>query len=272
MNQVLESLQEEIKEVDLENIFVNPYQPRRHFLQSELEGLAESIQQVGLIHPPLVRPLENPNHYELVSGERRFRAAKLAGLKKIHVVVRSSSESLSAEQALVENIQRVDLNPMEISKALHSLMKDFSLSQDALAVRIGKKRSTVANYLRLLSLPKNIQDSINSDLISMGHAKAILSLSDSEKQNLLFELILRDDLSVREAEKAAHRIEEKAKKRTLVYSNRDFYLEQLAGKIQERLGTKVNIEGKGKKGRISIDYYSLDDLDRLLTLFGVNSD
>lgn len=259
-----------IKEVLLQNVRVNPHQPRRHFSQSELEELAESIKEVGLIHPPLVRPTEEEGVYELISGERRYRASQLAGLQEIPVIIRTSTELMSAQQALVENIQRVDLNPLEIAKALKSLIDDFNLNQEDLAQRVGKNRSTVANYLRLLSLPRGIQESISSGKISMGHAKAILSIRGFERQGLLHELILRDDLTVREAEQAAQRIHKKAKKQTLVYANRDFFLEQLSEKIQQKLGTKVNIMGKGKKGRICIDYYNLDDLDRLLAIFGVD--
>lgn len=258
-----------LQEVDINSINVNPFQPRKSFSECELDELAESIRAVGIIHPPVVRLLDN-GQYELISGERRFRASKLAGLVKIPVVVRKSSDELSAEAALIENIQRVDLNPMEIAKALKCLSLEYRLNQDELAKRVGKKRSTITNYLRMLTLPTVIQESISQNQISMGHAKAILSLSTSEKQQLLHELILRDDLSVREAEAAAVRITEKAKTKKLVYVPRDFYLEQLAEKIQKKLGTKVFIQGKGKKGRIMIDYYNLDDLDRLLTLFGVS--
>lgn len=257
---------EEVKEVALELIVVNPYQPRRHFSQEELEELSQSIQAVGLIHPPVVRPKEDGT-FELVSGERRFRASQLAGMKTMQVLVRDSSHSVSAQAALIENIQRVDLNPIEVAKALRSLIEQFGFVQDELALQIGKKRSTVANYLRLLGLPKNIQDSVSSDTITMGHAKAILALEGFEKQNLLYELIVRDDLNVREAEEAALRISQKAKRQNLAYANRDFYLEQIAERIQQKLGTKVAIQGKGKKGRISIDYYSLDDLDRLIAIF-----
>lgn len=257
---------EEIKEIPLELIVVNPYQPRRHFSKDELEELAQSILTVGLIHPPVARPLENGT-YELVSGERRFRASQLAGLKTMQILVRDSSHSVSAQAALIENIQRVDLNPIEVAKALKSLIEQFGFVQDELALRIGKKRSTVANYLRLLGLPKNIQDSVSSDTITMGHAKAILALDGFEKQNLLYEIIVRDDLNVREAEEAALRISQKAKRQNLAYANRDFFLEQIAERIQQRLGTKVSIQGKGKKGRISIDYYNLDDLDRLIAIF-----
>lgn len=261
----------QIKEVSIQCVRVNPHQPRRRFSTQELEELAESIEEVGLIHPPLVRPIEGEEgQYELISGERRYRACQLAGLRTLPVIIRTSSELMSAQQALVENIQRVDLNPLEIAKALKSLMDDFGLSQEQLAQRVGKNRSTVANYLRLLSLPRGIQESIDSGLITMGHAKAILSMPGFERQVLLHDLIVRDDLTVREAEQAAQRIEQKGQRKKLVHANRDFVLEQLSEKIQQKLGTKVNIVGKGKKGRIYIDYYNLDDLDRLLSIFGVD--
>lgn len=259
--------EEYIQEILIEQIVVNPFQPRRHFAPAELEELALSIKTVGLIHPPLVRPSKDALTFELISGERRFRAAQLAGMTKIPVLIRKTSSEVSAQAALIENIQRVDLNPIEVAKALRSLVEEFDLHQDELATRLGKKRSTVANYLRLLGLPKHIQDGVCSDIITMGHAKAILSLEGFEKQNLLYELIIRDDLNVRETEEASLRIAQKAKRQTLAYANRDFFLEQIAEKIQQKLGTKVMIQGKGKKGRIFIDYYNLDDLDRLIALF-----
>lgn len=262
---------EDLKDVDVSLIDVNPYQPRRYFSQEELEELALSIKAVGILHPPLVRPVGDGQRYEIISGERRFRAAQLAGFSKIPVLIRKADFSVSAQAALIENIQRVDLNPIEVAKALSSLMQEFSLSQDDLARRIGKKRSTVANYLRLLALPRDIQNTVSKGDISMGHAKAILSLDTIEKQFLLHELILRDDLSVRETEEAALRISEKAKKKVLTYTNGDFYLNQLAEKMQQKLGTKVIIQGRGKRGRIFIDYYSLDDLDRLLGVLTQNS-
>jgi ParB family chromosome partitioning protein len=261
--------QDELKVVRLENIQVNPFQPRTIFSESELQELAESIKSVGIIHPPVVRLTDDKNIYEIISGERRYRASKLAGLKEIPVVVRHANNVLSAQAALIENIQRVDLNPLEISKALKSLMREFNLNQDELSLKVGKKRSTVSNYLRLLSLPKRIQDSLEQDEITMGHAKAILSLEGFEKQIYLFELVVRDSLSVRETEQTAQNLSQKEKKKPLVYATRDFYLEQLAEKIQYKLGTKVSIQGKGRRGRISIDYFNLDDLDRLLAIFGI---
>lgn len=261
---------DEMIEVEVEKIFVNPFQPRRDFSQTELEELAESILSVGLIHPPVVRRREDGSTYELISGERRFRAVQLARMQKIPVVVRHSTNSHSAQAALIENIQRVDLNPIEISKALRNLVEKFGFGQEELAKKVGKKRSTIANYLRLLSLPQMIQESVSKGVITMGHAKAILSLEGFEKQCLLHEIIVRDNLTVREAEEKALKLAEKVKRQNLTYVDRNFYLEQLAEKIQEKLGTKTMIQGKGRKGRIMIDYYSLDDLDRLLELLGVS--
>jgi ParB family chromosome partitioning protein len=260
---------DDLREVLLSQIQINPYQPRREFKKEELQELADSIKAVGIIHPPLVRMLGDSEKYELIAGERRFRASQIACLKSIPVLVRKTSYAQSAQAALIENIQRIDLNPLEIAKALKQLMDDFNFSQERLSQQIGKKRSTVANYLRLLTLPMTIQTSIWQGAISMGHAKAILALESEDKQKLLHDLILRDTLNVREAEQAAARINQKAKKQQLSYVTRDFYLEQLAEKIQQNLGTKVVIQGKGKKGRISIDYYNLDDLDRLLDIFGI---
>lgn len=259
----------EILDVELSKITVNPFQPRRQFPQVELEELAESIQSVGLIHPPVVRAIEG-GRFEIVSGERRFRAAQLAGLQSMPLVVREGSDAFSAEAALIENIQRVDLNAIEISRALQALMVDFGYSQEDLAKRVGKKRSTVANYLRLLGLPKKIQDSLLSGEITMGHAKAILSLEGFERQLLLHERIIKEEMSVREAEEAVLRGDIKKEKKTrIIPPESDCFMQDLQEKIQARLGTKVVIEGKGKQGRITIDYYDLDDLDRLLEILGV---
>jgi ParB family transcriptional regulator, chromosome partitioning protein len=262
--------QDELKHVALSQIRVNPYQPRREFNVEELEELAQSIRTVGLLHPPLVRQSPDSPFYELISGERRFRAAQLASLTMIPVYVRQAGYSISAQASLIENIQRVDLNPLEISQALKRLMVEFGHTQEQLAHQIGKKRSTIANYLRLLTLPASIQESMTKGRITMGHAKAILALNREEQQMMLHALILRDDLNVRQAEQAAQRMGEKSKKHSLGALPRDFHIEQLAEKMRERFGTQVSIQAKGNKGRISIDYYSLDDLDRLLDLLGVN--
>ncbi len=261
-------MRDEIQEVNIEEIQFSPYQPRKVFDYQELEDLAQSIKSVGLLQPPVVRQL-SINKFELIAGERRLRAAKIAGLKKIPVIMLSLKEEHCAEAALIENLQRVDLNPMEIAYALKRLVDNFFMHQNDLAEKVGKKRSTIANYLRLLSLPKTIQESVSKNEITMGHAKVILSLEDEEKQRLLHEMIIRDKLTVRETEIALKRISDKVKSKNLKYTNRDFHLEFLAEKIQQKLGTKVMIDGQGKKGRIVIHYYNLDDLDRLLKGFGL---
>jgi ParB family chromosome partitioning protein len=254
---------EAIHNVDIEKIQLNPFQPRRHFSHEELNELAASISSVGLIHPPTVRLLEDGSSYELLSGERRLRASKQAGLKKIPVYVRKSTNSHSAQAALIENLQRVDLNPMEIAQALTRLMFDFKYTQEDLANRIGKKRSTVANYLRLLSLPKEIQESVTSGAITMGHAKAILSLEGLEHQLELHGMILRNGCSVRQAEAIALRMNVKKGKKPVKLNGDVIFLKEMEEKMQEALGTKVTIEDGGKKGRIVIDYYTLDDLDSI---------
>lgn len=262
---------EELQYIDIEKIQISPFQPRRHFSTSELEDLAASIIAVGIIHPPVVRPSTLKDTFELVSGERRLRAAKLAGLNNIPVLVRHQHHSHAAETALIENIQRADLNPIEIAKALQSLIEQFNLNQEELARRIGKKRSTVANYLRLLTLPQNLQNSVLQGIITMGHAKAILSLETPKEQNALYERILQEDLTVRATEKAVQKSvdPETQKNQTITPSINDPHLEHIAQLLREKLGTGVTIQGKGGQGSIRIDYYSLDDLDRFLNSIGV---
>lgn len=264
-------MSEKLLHVEIEKIQVNPYQPRKYFSKDELKELADSIESVGLIHPPVVRPIHD-GFFELISGERRFRAMCLAGFKSIPVVVRSVNHSLSAQAALIENVQRVDLNSIEIAQALHSLMVEFGLNQEDLSQRVGKKRSTVANYLRLLTLPKHIQEAVLKEKISMGHAKAILGLETLHHQNLLYDLILSNDLNVRLAEAQATRIKENKKPQKKKFTSaqeKSIFLDELEKQFQEKLGTKVSIRGKGNKGQISIDYYNLDDLDRILNILSI---
>jgi ParB family transcriptional regulator, chromosome partitioning protein len=258
---------EELREINVSEISVNPSQPRRHFAQAELEELAASIRAVGIIHPPVVQPDVSGNGFELISGERRFRAAQLAGFTKITVMVRNRNHCLSAQAALIENIQRVDLNPIEIAKALRNLSQEFKLNQEELALRVGKKRSTVANYLRLLTLPLDIQNSVGSGEISMGHAKAILALEDLQEQIALHQRVLRDNLTVRQTEAA---VNYGIKKESKPAQERDCHLESFGNLIQQKLGTKVTIQGDSQRGRIQIEYYDLDDLDRIMTILQIN--
>jgi ParB family transcriptional regulator, chromosome partitioning protein len=262
-----------IYEIEIHRISINPHQPRKYFNDHELDELAASIKEVGIIHPPFVRPIPDSNDFELIAGERRLRAAKLAGLQKIPVLVKETDDMYSAQAALIENVQRQDLNPLEIARALQELVKQYDFNQQELADKIGKQRSTVANYLRLLSLPEVVQISLRQGEITMGHAKAILSLPTTEKQELIHQIIHRDDLTVRQTESLAAKLTKKAKSGKLPYRTRDFYLEEISERIERQLGTKVTIQSLGKRrGRVSIEYYNWDDLNRLLGIFACDED
>lgn len=255
-------------QVAIEQISINPNQPRRTFNEEELQELSLSIKNIGLLQPPLVRPLKNGN-FELIAGERRLRACRLLGHTHIEVNVEDLDEKDSAEAALIENIQRVDLNPIEVALAIRSLMNQYSLSQEEVSQKVGKKRSTVANYLRLLSLPPQIQDSLIDDKISMGHAKVILSLQEIHAQLLLHDNIIYKNLTVRDSEKLLEKLQKKSPQ--IKEQTRNFILEELQDQLRSYLGTKVEIIEKTKKaGRITIDYYSLDDLERLISLLSLN--
>jgi ParB family chromosome partitioning protein len=262
--------QDQLLEVPLCEIVVNPKQPRTEFQEIEIQELADSIQAVGLIHPPVVRDL-GKNGFELVAGERRLRACQALGLSKIRVIVRETSRQKSAEAALVENIQRVDLNPIEVAMALKTLSEEHGYGQEELGRHIGKKRSTIANYLRLLFLPDPIQLSLQKRFISMGHAKVILAIKCPKRQLILHERILADELTVRQAEAVMKVMTGEPKASGERQGTRDFYLEDLELKLQRALGTKVTLRGSGTKGRMVIDYHTLDDLHHLLEHLGVHS-
>ncbi|MCB1181465.1 MAG: ParB/RepB/Spo0J family partition protein [Chlamydiia bacterium] len=256
---------EKICKVKIDKIQVSPFQPRRHFSEEGIEELASSIRTVGLIHPPVVRAITAGDrllYYELVAGERRWRACKKAGLEEISVIVRNTSDELTAEATLIENVQRIDLDPVEMAHALRNLVDVFSMTQEEVASRIGKKRSTVANYLRLLSLPEKIRSSVSSGEISMGHAKAILSLQSPEIQEKLHSLIIEKQFTVRQAERQSAILEKspKRKKKEIKQQEEAFHLQEVAEQLQEKLGTKVMV-GNGK---ITFHYYDLEDLERLL--------
>ncbi len=237
----------QVIEVDIDKIEVNPHQPRQNFRQEDLDSLADSIRAVGLIHPPVVRV--TARGYQIVAGERRYRAAGIAGLTKIPVLVDETTEEQSAEAALIENIQRVDLNPLEIATALKRLIEDFGLSQEELAQRVGKKRSTIANYLRLLQLPQDVKESLASGEITMGHAKVLLSVEGAE-QRTLFGKLLERPMSVRE-------IESLVEKKMQAPAIPDW-----VQNLEQRLQTKV----KPGRGRFTVHYRSEEELERILEL------
>lgn len=247
---------EQVLDIPTEQIEPNPEQPRRLFGHQEMEELINSIRQYGIIQPLIITKI-GENKYQLVAGERRLRAAKFLELKTVPAIIRSVDKNEKLELSLIENVQRKDLNPMERARAYQRLIDEFNLTQEEVAKRIGKARATVANTLRLLNLPPEVQQAIEEEKITEGHAKALLSLDDPEKQKILLRRILGVGLTVRETEKqaAGRRV------RVIVF---DPALIEKEKKIAEALGTKVKIEKKKNQGKIIIEFYSQEELDNLV--------
>jgi ParB family chromosome partitioning protein len=234
-----------------------------------LEELAQSIQRKGVLQPILVQPVGD-DEYTVVAGERRFRAAKLAGLTEIPVLIRSFSELEKTEIALIENLQREDLSPVEEAQGYKTLMTVGNLTQEEVAQRVGKNRATVANSLRLLRLPDEILEALDKGRVSAGHARALLAVQDEAAQKKLFRRILEQELSVREVEQEAAKTQQRDTKKTTPDRLREPAklpeLRSLEERLIERMGTKVNIRGDLAKGKIEISYYSMEDLERILAL------
>ena len=254
--------------IPLEKVIANPNQPRKTFDEAELEELADSIRQQGIIQPILAEDNEDGT-YTIIAGERRTRAARIAGLAEVPVILRRYSEEKRMVVSLIENIQRANLNPIEEAAAYRQLMELENLSQEEAAAKVGKNRATVANALRLLKLPPDMQESIQKSELSPGHARAVLSVSDIREQELLFREILKKGLSVREAEKRATSMGGQNKKNEKAAAKgRSPELDAMEEKFIKHLGTKVAINGDLGKGTIVIDYYSMEDLDRLYEILG----
>jgi len=248
---------------EIDMIRPNHYQPRRHFAADELEELAESIRSQGIIQPLLVRA--DDVGYELVAGERRLRAATMAGLDRVPVLVKDVSDAEMLEISIVENIQRENLNPMEEAEAYHRLITEFDLTQDKAAERVGKSRSAVANFLRLRQLPDPIKESIMEGALSMGHARALLGADTPAKQQAAWREVVAKKLSVRDTEALIKRINaEKKPAPTPEMTSAQRYFRDVSEDLSRHFGTRVRIQRKGKKGRVEIDFFSDDDLDRLL--------
>ena len=254
----------------IEEVLPNRAQPRKHFDESKLQELAESIKEKGILEPLIVRRTEQG--YELIVGERRWRAAQKAGLKEVPVLVKETERREALEISLIENMQREDLNPIEEAEAFKHLIEEFNISQEDLSKRIGKDRTTVTNILRLLKLPLEIRDHLLQNRITSGHARAILSLENKEKQKELCALIIKRGLSVREVEAIAKRWSEKPEKSvapTRKKGDLESQLSSLQDSMRKYLGTKVHISQKGKRGKIEIEYYSHEDLERIVeTILG----
>jgi ParB family transcriptional regulator, chromosome partitioning protein len=265
-----------VMEIPLAALRPNPGQPRKDFADARLGELADSIRQKGVLQPVLVEEAAD-GRYTIVAGERRYRAAKLAGLERIPVIVGRFAEEEKLEIALIENVQREDLTAIEEAKAYRQLMEMTGAGQEQVAAKVGKDRSTVANSLRLLKLPEEMQRAIGGGEMSAGHARAILMIVNPSDQQLLFRRILDKGLSVREAEEAAA-LFNRGKKAARGGGasakqppRREPELRELEQKLIEKLGTKVEIRGTARKGKVEISYYSADDLDRLLELLKIRT-
>ena len=252
---------DEVIYLDIDRIFPGEQQPRKTFKDDPLKELAVSIKEKGVLQPVIVSRAGDGT-FRLVAGERRWRAATIAGLKKIPALIKNVASKDSLEIALIENIQREDLNPIEAAEAFNRLMTEHSLTQEELSDKVGKDRATIANYLRLLKLPDEVKSLMYNGSLSMGHAKAILSMEGRIQQIEAAGKIIRKGLSVREAELLSKKIS----KPRLSNPPKDPQISSLEEKLIKSLGTKVRILHKGKKGQIEIEYYSLEELEKLLEI------
>ena len=262
--------QEESKTIlicGIEEILPNRSQPRKHFDESKLQELAESIKEKGILEPLIVRRVAEG--YELIVGERRWRAAQKIGLKEVPVLVREVEDRDALEISLIENLQREDLNPIEEAEAFKRLTEEFHISQGELSTRVGKDRTTITNAMRLLKLPPEVKNQLLQNRITSGHARAILSLETREKQKELCNLIIKRGLSVREAEALAKRWSKRKTRGTGSDQKREelgSQMNSLQDSLRNHLGTRVRITQDGKKGKIEIEYYSHEDLERIVEL------
>lgn len=265
---------EEKKENNGQGIYVkitkvepNREQPRKNFDEDALQELADSIKQYGIVEPLIVQ--DRKTHYEIIAGERRWRAAKLAGLKEVPVIVRNYTEQEIVEISLIENIQREDLNPIEEAQAYRRLLTEFNLKQDEVAERVSKSRTAVTNSMRLLKLCDEVQQMIIDDMITTGHARALISIEDAEQQYTIAQKVFDEKLSVRDVEKLVKNLNkpEKAKKEAITDKALEAVYQDLEEKLKQSLGTKVAITSKGAgAGKLEIEFYTHDDLEKLTDL------
>ena len=253
--------------VKITQVEPNREQPRKNFDEDALQELADSIKQFGLLQPILVQ--DRKTHYEIIAGERRWRAAKLAGLKEVPVIIRDYTDQEIVEISLIENIQREDLNPIEEAQAYKRLLTEFNLKQDEVAERVSKSRTAVTNSMRLLKLCDEVQQMIIDDMLSTGHARALISIEDPEQQYTIAQKIFDEKLSVRDVEKLVKNLNkpEKPKKENKEDKSLDIIYQDIEEKLKQSLGTKVEISSKGNgSGKVEIEFYNHDDLDRIIEL------
>lgn len=262
---IVEKDEENVQEIDIKKIVANEKQPRRGFDESKLEELADSMKQHGILQPVILR--KKGNKYELVAGERRWRAAAKAGIEKIPAIVRELNDSDVMEIALIENLQREDLNPIEEAMAYKSLMDDFGLTQEELSKRVGKSRSQIANTVRLLNLDKEIQDLVYENKLTAGHARALLSIQDSKERLKLANMISKEALSVRQTEQLVKKlVDERSKAKKHKPKEINPVIIDVTERLQRTLGTRVKIKGNEKRGKIEIEFYSSEELERILEI------
>ncbi|WP_234571757.1 ParB/RepB/Spo0J family partition protein [Rhodohalobacter sp. 614A] len=257
-----------VLDIPVENIRPNPHQPRTDFKEEALEQLATSIKKHGLIQPITVRHI-GEKRFELISGERRFRATKLAGLQNIPAYIREADDEQIIAFALIENIQREQLNPLEISMGYQRLIDECDYTQSEVAERVGKNRSTVTNMLRLLQLPAFLQAALRDESITTGHARALINIKSEKDQEKLLKTIQKKNLSVRQTEELVKSYDKKSEQKTSKksVSKSNPFLDDVSKRLRNQLSTKVNIKQKGKGGEIRIEYYSDEDLERLIQFF-----
>ena len=251
----------------LSQVEPNKEQPRKSFDEEKLSALADSIKKHGVIQPIIVKDMNN-GYYRIVAGERRWRASRMAGLKELPAIIRSYDELTTMQVALIENLQREDLNPIEEAMCYKSLLEDFSLTQEQVSEQVGKSRSAVANSIRLLSLPDEVQKMLEKGLLSGGHARAVLAVNDDSDKLLLAQKIVENSLSVRQAEQLVKTLNAPKKEEELTKKSTQFEIQinEIQKRMAEVLGTKVKILNGAKKGKIEIEYYSPNDLERLLKI------
>lgn len=258
---------ERVQTLKVSQIIPSRFQPRLNFSEAKIEELARSIQEKGVIQPILVRA--SGDQFELIAGERRLRAVKHLGLEEIPAIIRRIADADVLETALIENIQREELNPIEEARAYRRLSDEFGQTQDTIAKRVGKDKSSVSNLLRILNLPNEVQEHLSNNLITFGHARALLSLLEPKRQMAFCEAIIKRGLSVRQTE---FLVSPKQKNKSKKNIQKDTDIKTLELKLEHALGTRVRVRHGKKRGKIEIEYYSLEDLDRVLKLLNIKSD
>ncbi|PIC57205.1 chromosome partitioning protein ParB [Sporosarcina sp. P12(2017)] len=255
---------EKVELLRLKSIKVNPYQPRKEFDEVSLNELSESIKEHGVLQPIIVRSVGT--QYEIVVGERRFRASELAGKKEIPAVVRDLTDEQSMEMAILENLQREDLSPIEVAEAYQNLMESLKLTQEQLAFRLGKSRPHIANHIRLLTLPEKVLKDISHGILSMGHGRTLLGLRKKEQILSIAEKTKTEGLNVRQLEKLVQHLNEDVPRETKKEKKKDIFIEAQENTLREQFGTNVTIKKTKRKGKIEIEFHSDEDFERILEL------